>query len=244
MLGRYVRVVVVGIEGEINLGFIARLVKNFEVDDLYLVSPTIEITEEARRFAAKGVDVLERIVIVDTLREALSGVDLSACTSAKVGEEKDVLRHPITPWKFAELALKRNRIAVVFGRESVGLTREELSQCDLMVTIPGNPEYPVLNLSHAVAVILYELYKVFSDSKGFRYEVPDRSILDRIMEYFNGVVNAIELDERRRHRVVTSFKRLIFRSDISKAEAYNVLYIMRKIYVKLTGRDYENTGND
>ena len=244
MLGRYVRVVVVGIEGEINLGFIARLVKNFEADDLYLVSPIAKITEEARRFAAKGVDVLEKTVIVNTLKEALKGIDLSACTSAKIGEEKDVLRHPITPWEFAELALKRNRIAVVFGRESVGLTREELSQCDLMVTIPGNPEYPVMNLSHAVAVILYELYKVFSSHRGFKYEAPNRNILDKIMEYFNNIVNEVELDERRKHKITTSFRRLIFKSNIDKAEAYNVLYIMRKIYVKLAGRDHGNTSND
>lgn len=238
MLGKYVRVIIVGIEGEINLGFIARLVKNFDVDDLYLVSPAAKISDEAKRFAAKAVDVLNRVVVVKSIDEALKGLDISACTSAKVGGERDVLRHPITPWDFADLALTKNRIGVVFGRESVGLTREEIAKCDLLITIPANPEYPVLNLSHAVATILYELYKTFGKSQVF-YEVASREIIDRIIKYFEEVVAKLETDERRRNRILASFKRILFKANPNKAEAYNILYVMRKIYVKIGERSSE-----
>jgi len=242
MLGKYVRVIIVGIEGEINLGFIARLVKNFDVDDLYLVSPVAKIGDEAKRFAAKAVDVLNKVVVVESIDEALKGLDISACTSAKIGEERDVLRHPMTPWDFANLALTKNKIGIVFGRESVGLTREEIAKCDLLVTIPANPEYPVLNLSHAVATILYELYKTFSKGQVF-YEAADRGIIDRIIKYFEGVVTKLETDERRRNRILASFKRILFRANPDKAEAYNLLYVMRKIYVKVGERSSEASNN-
>lgn len=244
MFGRYVRIIIVGIEGEINLGFITRLAKNFEVDDLYLVSPVASIGEEAKRFAAKAVDILNKVTIVNTLDEALDGLDISACTSAKVGEEKDVLRHPITPWEFAEIASTKDRIGVVFGRESVGLTREEISKCDLLVTIPANPIYPVLNLSHAVSVILYELYKTFSKGVFKPYELADRTLIERIIQYFSGVLDMLEADTRRRSKVLTSFKRILFRANPDKAEAHNMLYIMRKIYVKIGGHTSEDSNND
>lgn len=243
MLGRYVRIIIIGIEGEINLGFIARLAKNFEVDDLYLVSPIASIGEEAKRFAAKAVDVLDNIIIVRTLDEALNGLDVSACTSAKIGEEKDVLRHPIAPWEFAEIASTKDRIGIVFGRESVGLTREEISKCDLLVTIPASPVYPVLNLSHAVSIILYELYKTFNRSIFRPYEFADRTLIERIIQYFNGILDILEADTRRRSKVLTSFKRILFRANPDKAEAYNMLYIMRKIYVKMGGHVGEDSNN-
>ncbi len=226
-----IRVVLVQPEGEINVGSVARLVKNFDADELYLVDPVAMITDKTREFAAKAIDVLDKIIVVKTLYDALQGVEFSACTSAIVGGEKDVLRHPITPWQLVELVRNKERIAVVFGRESVGLTREEISQCDVLVSIPANPIYPTLNLSHAVAIILYELYKGLKHSveRGGLYKPASRETIDLILKYFKSIVDKLERDERRKEKVYVSFKRIINKSNPSDAEAHNILYIMRKI---------------
>ena len=48
-------------------------------------------------------------------------------------------------------------VALVFGRERVGLTNEELQKCHYHVAIAANPEYSSLNLAMAVQVISYEV---------------------------------------------------------------------------------------
>ncbi len=240
-----IRVVLVQPEGEINIGSVARIVKNFDADELYLVDPIAKITDKTREFAAKAVDILEKIVVVKTLHEALSSVDLSVCTSAIVGSEKDVLRHPITPWHLVNVVRGKEKIAVVFGRESVGLTRDEIAQCDVLVTIPANPEYPTLNLSHAVAVILYELYKnlkIDKDKDKLLYKPANRETIELILNYFRRILKALERDERKKEKIYASFRRILNKSIPSDAEAHNILYIIRKIslMVDKIGRDNSN----
>ncbi len=240
-----IRVVLVQPEGEINIGSVARIVKNFDADELYLVDPIAKITDRTREFAAKALDILEKIVVVKTLREALSAVDLSVCTSAIVGGEKDVLRHPITPWQLVDIVKDKEKIAVVFGRESVGLTRDEIAQCDILVTIPANPKYPTLNLSHAVAVILYELYKslkIDANKGELLYKPASNEIIELILNYFRRILETLERDERRKEKIYVSFRRILNKSIPSDAEAHNILYIMRKIslLVDKIGRDNGN----
>ena len=54
---------------------------------------------------------------------------------------------------------------MLIGREGDGLNNHEINLCDFMVTIPTFPEYPVLNASHAAAIIFYELFKHSKDKK-------------------------------------------------------------------------------
>ena len=49
-------------------------------------------------------------------------------------------------------------MALVFGREDIGLTQEQLTRCDILVNIPSNEEYPILNLSHAATIVMYEIF--------------------------------------------------------------------------------------
>jgi tRNA C32,U32 (ribose-2'-O)-methylase TrmJ len=95
------RLVAVGIEGSINLGYLLRLAENFDVDEIYLVSP-IASAYEASRWAVKASNQIYNTIIVDSIDKALEGVDLSICTSDE-SSAKDVLRIPITPKQASEL---------------------------------------------------------------------------------------------------------------------------------------------
>lgn len=152
------RVIVVEPEGDYNLGFIARLCKNFKVDELVIVNPIASI-ENAKPFAAKGIDFLEnKTRVVFSYNEALKDLDLTIATSSIADIEKDMLRRSIKPWEIHDFILNVKNAGIIFGRESVGLTREEIMKADLLLHIPANPEYPVLNLSHAIGIVLYEIY--------------------------------------------------------------------------------------
>ncbi len=227
---RKVRVVLVGVEGEVNLGFIVRLCANFMVDELILVQPQVNpYSETVTRYAAQGRWFMERMRVVDSLDKALRDVEVSACTSARVGARSDVLRHAYTVREFAEeIAPRYDSVAVVFGRESVGLTREEIAKCDLLVHIPANPQYPVLNLSHAVAIVLYELYtSMHKPSRAALFERPRRETLERTLEHLEFLVDMV-VDGERREQVLAAFKHILWGCNISSGEASALYYFAKK----------------
>lgn len=232
------KVVIVGIEGEINMGFIVRLCKNFNVDELAIVKPQINPwSEEVKRFAANGVDYLYsgKVKVYETLDDAIKDVGISACTSGVVSTEGvDVLRRAIELSEFADIATRYMNVAIVFGRESVGLTRNEIAKCDLLVHIAANPEYPILNLSHAVGIALYTLYKAFGKSSIIdridrAYEEQLR-ILDRYIEDLASIVSSNGLQKE---LFTISFKRLTRRIALSKSEVGLLITFIRRIYSKI-----------
>ena len=222
-----VRLVLVGTEGEINLGFIARLAANYEVDEVYLVTPQVEPrSEEVRRFAAHGAYMVDRFKVVESLDEALEGVDLAACTSARVGQRGDVLRHPVTAREFAEeIAPRYSSVAVVFGRESVGLTRDEIARCHLLVHVPASPSYPVLNLSHAVAIVLYELW-IASRGRRKPVEPARRESIERVYKLLAEAADRL-LSREHAERAKAALRHLLWRCPPTAGEA-SALYQLAK----------------
>jgi TrmH family RNA methyltransferase len=232
------KVVVVGIEGEINLGFIVRLCRNFAVDELAIVKPSINPwSEEVRRFAANGVVFMDsgRVKVYESLDEALKDVALSACTSAVVDVDSgDMLRKAVNFEEFVNIAKNYNSIAVVFGRESTGLTRDEIAKCDLLVHIDANPEYPVLNLSHAVAIALYRLYKGLEKPSVLnQVEKVDEEMIRLIDRYIDELSGLVARDEWHRQMFSIMFKRFIRRVTLSKQEAGLLLTFIRRIARRL-----------
>lgn len=224
-----VRVVLVGTEGEINLGFIARLAVNFLVDEVYLVSPQVDpFSSEVRRFAARGESVVDKFRIVNNLDEALQGVELSVCTSSIVGQPSDVLRHPVTVREFVEkIAPRYKSLAVVFGRESVGLTRDELSKCHLLLYIPANPEYPVLNLSHAVSIILYELWIMRSGQKNI-VEPAKPGMYEIIYNLMYTVAERV-VEKEKLESIAATLRHILWKCPLTSGEASALYYLAKKL---------------
>ncbi|MCS7110768.1 MAG: rRNA methyltransferase [Ignisphaera sp.] len=232
------KVVVVGIEGEINMGFIVRLCKNFNVDELAIVNPQIDPwSEEVRRFAANGADYLYsgKVRIYESLDDALRGAAISACTSGVVSVEgTDLLRRAIELNDFADTAVRYGSVAVVFGRESVGLTRNEISKCDILVHIASNPEYPILNLSHAVGIVLYVLYKAFKkDSVLDKIDKVDEEQLRILDRYVDELASLISSNELQKRLFITLFRRLNRRTLLSRSEAGLMITFIRRICSKI-----------
>jgi len=236
-----IRVVLVGIEGSINLGMIARLCKNFEVDELYLVGPKASINEEAYSFAAGGKDYLERAVIVERLEEALRGSDLIACTSSIVREKGDPLRQPMELEQFLDAIEGKELVSIVFGRESTGLTRKELEPCNIYLHIEASASYPALNLSHAVAIVLYMVFKKISSRSSLSsVEYPSQEDYRVAMNYIRRASEVTMNDERQRISAVKSLERIIYKSNPTKMELSYFILLLRRLlraYEKAEGKD-------
>ncbi len=226
------RLVLVGTEGAVNLGMIARLADNFDVDELYLVSPKASL-DEAREYAVRAAHRLDEAVIVQSLEEALEGASLRICTSGK-SSERDPLRIPVTPRQAAEIAsTTQGTVALVMGRESVGLTRRELGQCDLLSTIPASPRYPVLNLANATAIMLYEFYLARRPSPG-RAKGDPRFI--RLLEaYARALAGVLVTDPRKREDIVVAVRRLASKALVHEREIQLLLYLLSRACARIEG---------
>src|SRR6266571_432798 len=154
-----IRIVLVEPKNEGNVGAIARVMKNFGVEDLVLVRPC-PLGAEARQRAMHGVDVLGSARTVPDIEEATADVDLLVATSGvETSNEKRFARISIPPRDLAaRTSAMKGRVGILFGREDFGLRDEDIRACDLLVTIPASKSYPILNVSHAAAILLYELH--------------------------------------------------------------------------------------
>ncbi|MEM4035542.1 MAG: TrmH family RNA methyltransferase [Fervidicoccaceae archaeon] len=221
-----VKVVLVGVEGEVNLGFVMRLAANFDVKRVVLVEPRAAYGEEARRYAAKAAALLEPPLVVGRLEEAFEPGELRVCTSA-IAREDDVLRNAITPQQLAAIYEETGLpIALVFGRESTGLTRRELESCDVLVNIQSSDSYPALNLSHAVAILLYELY--VTKRRCRRTPPASEETLRFLEDSFNVLADCVVKDEGKARSSKIAFRRVVKRAQPTEAEARRILYVLRR----------------
>lgn len=152
-----IRIVLVETSHTGNMGSVARAMKTMGLSNLYLVNPLIKPDSQAISLAAGASDLIGNASIVESLDEAIAGCSLVVGTSA---------RSRSLPWPMLdarECGVKsveegqQAPVALVFGRERVGLTNEELQKCHYHVAIPANPEYTSLNLAMAVQLIAYEV---------------------------------------------------------------------------------------
>lgn len=144
--------------GPLNVGAVARVMKNMGLRTLVLVNPQCDpLGGEARQMAVHGVDVLEAAQQVATLPDALVGCQRAIATTARVRTLPTPLEPPslALPW----LLEKSVTSALIFGPEDRGLSNVELNYAQRFVAIPSSSEYPALNLAQAVAICCYELYQ-------------------------------------------------------------------------------------
>ena len=151
-----VKIILVEPAGPLNVGSIARVMKNFALKQLVLVNPQCDyLGEEATRMAVHAKDVLEAAVCVSSLPEALSGCKRAIATTART-RDNSLLQSPreVLPWL---LEAGSQRAALIFGREDRGLSNEELNYAQKFMRIPTDSGYASLNLASAVAISCYEL---------------------------------------------------------------------------------------
>ena len=153
-------IILVEPSGEINLGSIARLCANFDVDELRLVKPSCNPNNlESRKMAIKGKIFLEKSKQYLSLLDAISDCDKVIATCGRIDHGEIPLEPPEKAFSWLMEDYSSNPIAIVFGREDRGLSNAELQLANKVITLNSDSSYPSLNISHAVGIILHELSK-------------------------------------------------------------------------------------
>jgi len=224
-------VVLVEPEYEENIGLIARVIKNFGFSDLWLVKPKADFrSERAISRAMHARDLLESAKLFSSLENALANVDFSAATTAIASKDKKIIRNAITPKQLAEnFKGTKAKLGIVFGRESSGLTNKEAELCDFIVNIPSSRNYRTLNVSHAVAIILYELFVCTQRS---RLIVADSNTKHIMIKLFAELANKLTVIRNKR-ATIASFRHLVSRAPVTKREANAIIAVLSELSKRL-----------
>lgn len=208
-----------------NVGAIARAMKNFGLDELVLVRPCA-IGEEALKRSMHAKDVLDGAGRVFTEEEALKGVDFVAATSGiSTSNEKRFSRISMSPREFGEKVKDvEGTVALMFGREDFGLDKELIRRSDFLITVPANPEYTVMNISHAAAVVFYELFAA-NITKWEPRKATDVET-EKLHEYFATLLDLIDYPQHKKTKTKVMFRRMIARSAPSTWEFHTLMGVL------------------
>jgi len=226
-----IRIVVVEPKNEGNVGAIARVMRNFDIEDLILVNPCA-LGGEARKRAMHGLSILEAARFAGDLEAALEGADLVVGTSGiQTASEKRFARIALTPRELASrVAPMAGVVAIVLGREDYGLLDAELERCDLLVTIPASDTYPVLNVAQAAGILLYEFFVGRTRSRARR----QASGLEKetLHAALASLLEATDYPAHKRTRARVMFRRMMGRAVPSKWE----FHVMMGVFERATKR--------
>ena len=159
-----IRVVLVEPATPGNIGATARVLKTTGLSQLALVNPGTWDTPEARTFAHGAGDILDSSQVFSSLAAAVADCHIVVGTTHRQGRFRTVTSAPHA--LIAQLAAQahHHRVALVFGRERDGLWHEELALCHQVLRFPTAVAYPSLNLSHAVLLFTYGLYRAVGET--------------------------------------------------------------------------------
>ncbi|WP_254530332.1 RNA methyltransferase [Natrinema gelatinilyticum] len=228
-------VAVVDAQSPGNIGTIARAMKNFGFNDLLLVDPpALDPDGEAYGFAGHArEDILPNATEI-SFTELVDTYHTIGCTAVTNEDDNSHVRFPYsTPADLADrLPTVAASTALVFGRERVGLTNEELARIDEICSIPANAEYPVLNLGQAATITLYELRRLtLSDETQLpaieRVRAPEQTI-DRLYDQWAALLEEINHPEEKQEKTMRMLRRVFGRADLTEREVNTLLGLLRR----------------
>jgi tRNA/rRNA methyltransferase len=159
-----------------NIGAAARAMANFGLGRLRLVKPVQAWPNDRARVMAAGADrVIDNAQVFDTLADAIGDCSFVLATTARNHDQaKPVIGADAAAAQIAPRVARGESVAIVFGRERIGLENHEVARADAIVTLPVNPAFASLNLAQAVVVVGYEWFKLKSGGK-LPFAMPQRS---------------------------------------------------------------------
>ncbi|MCI4366489.1 MAG: TrmJ/YjtD family RNA methyltransferase [Thermoplasmata archaeon] len=219
-----------------NVGAVARVARNFGADRLVLVAPKATLGPEALRRAMGGRKLLESAVLAGTLEDAIDRADLVVgTTDLSTGRSTAYLRRSVSPERLGEMILRmEGRVALVFGPEDNGLGKSQLHRCDLLVHIPSRREFPTLNLSHAVGIVLYALHRAKGPDASETTPAPEPLRLNGrekeiFLERVGDLLARTGYPKHKRRGMVLLFRRVMGRSAPTESEYRMMLGFFRAI---------------
>ena len=166
----------------------ARALKNTGFERLVVVRRRDPLTPKARYMAHGASDILERAQHLHDFSTAVAPMKLVIGATQRIRDLKTpaLLPEEVAPkvWDVA----RHGPVALVFGRESSGLTNEELCRCQMHVTIPSPTRYPSYNLAQAVLIVAYTLFRHATEARVFDLDPAPQHEIEILYERLQGSI--------------------------------------------------------
>jgi len=215
-----------------NVGAVARAMKNFGFDELWIVGEHPPLAPLAGWWASGADDVVERAHFAGSLHHAVRDARLTVATTSSRGRTTPADLTPRTLAALARTLGGDDVLALVFGREDSGLTREELVQRQRSASIPTSEGFPTMNLAQSVCVFCYELSAV--ERGGEVRERAPAEIIERLHDRAAALLLEVGfLQENNPERIYDDLRAMAGRADLDAREATILLGIVRQIEWKL-----------
>lgn len=213
-----------------NCGALARVTGNFNCNLVFLNPKCDFLSKESLDRATHAKVLLENAKVINSFKELKKEFDYVVGTTSIVSTDYNIPRSPLSPKQLAEV-INEKKFAIVIGREDKGLSNEEISECDFIVTIPTSKDSPTMNVSHAAAIILYEIFDKVSESK-LADNIPfaTRKDMEVATKLAMDAVGRLDFTtEERRTTQQRLWKRLIGKSFLTKREIFALCGFFRKV---------------
>ena len=217
-----------------NLGSVARVAKNFGVQDVRLVEPAVAPDEESLRLSSGADDLLAAFTRHASLTEAVAEFDAVVATSSLRGrDEQRFLDLSDLPAFLGELGSEA-RVSFVFGPERSGLTEEERARASACLRVPTDPAFPTMNVSHAVAVILATAQIARSEAIAAEADWSPAADVEGAIEHWDRALDAIGFyDTGHRDRSLRDWRRLVAARPLTRREVAILRGVANRILVSL-----------
>ena len=223
MLPKGVSVTLVEPKGPVNVGHVARLVRNFGVEKLYLVKPKVDLSVAAV-YASHAPEVIDAALGTSFEKVRRDHELLVATTAVRASKKSNVIRRTVGPDRLHEILSSAKSSSLVFGRDTTGLTNEEIRACDVTLTIDTSPAYRALNIGHAAAIVLY----VASRGGRGRGGIQGRVAREIFARSFYELAEASRLPKHKTQNLFETAKRIAASTGITDAQLNLLSGVFRK----------------
>ncbi len=223
----------------VNVGHIARLMKNFGLKSLYFVRPHFDKTEAAK-YSTHGNDVLiaAKSVTLSQLRKKFDV--LIGTTAIPASSRLNILRGSINAEQLAKIIYDSSTkdFCILLGRESSGLNNKELKLCNLVVTIDTKTNYRTMNVAHALAILLYEISKLRSSELPVKkskkkVELASRKDIDLLLHYVSKLADAGNYDLHKKPLLEAAVNKVLAKSVPTTKDIMLLVSLLRKSHLAI-----------
>lgn len=222
-----------------NLGATSRAMLNFGFEELRVVTPCFSLEHEKILPLSAGSElVIKRIKKFENFESSITDLNyVLACTARKRSSNKISFGIEESTIEVKKMLETNNKIGVVFGPESSGLTNEHLSLVDAILKIETNPKFSSLNLSHAVMIVCYEFSKLFKKSNLKKSEKQNQGVLVRkeeLVSFFFKLEKLLEKNgfiktKERKLTIISKIRNIFNRLSLTKNELNTLLGIVSSL---------------
>lgn len=212
-----------------NVGAVARAMKNFGLSDLVIVGQMPPLHPIAEWWASGAEDLVAGVRHVSTLQEAISDSHTTVATTSSRGRSIDDDLSPLEIGAISSELREGEILALVFGREDRGLTREESMLCHRRAVVPTNPDFPTMNLAQAVAIFCYQLSLV-QTPRGNVEPHSDAAMIERLHHHAQRLLlKAGFLHDNNSDRMYSEVRSLVGRLNLTERETTVLLGMVRQL---------------